>query len=386
MSYLTEIAIERPIGTEGNNKILELIKNELKSSKYTMESLNFKCLTWDNGNSYIKLEDNIYTIYASPFSKGYKGEGKVICCSKISDLKNPEIENNILILDGEITENPLMPKNFPFYFPEEHAKLYDLIEKAKPACILALTGKSALSGLDPYPFFEDGNFLIPSAYVSNKSNFIKTIVNKDVEISINSKIQEAKSEQLIFKKKGTSKDTILICAHMDSKYGTLGALDNASGIYTILEVAKKLDNVQTTSNVEIVPFNGEEYYGVTGQLKYLEYLKKQNINIKLVINIDSAGYKSSNNALSFYNISEDDVNKIINKYNVVLGTEWYAGDHAMFAFQGTPCIVATSSDLFEKGIFTTHTYADTLENVDENLLDELANNLYHIILDFDNKK
>ena len=43
---------------------------------------------------------------------------------------------------------------------------------------------------------------------------------------------------------------------------------------------------------------------MSGQLAYLDYLKENNLNIKLVINIDGVGHIGSENHFSFYNFNE----------------------------------------------------------------------------------
>lgn len=382
MIEITDLAIERPIGSDSNTHILELIKKEFADCNYDLISLPIKCQYWKNGTSSLKQGYFKHELLTSPFSKEFSGRRRLIVCSKIPDLKNSEIKNNILVLKDELTQVPLMPKNFPFYFPDEHQGFYELIEKSDPSCILTLTGKHQMSGLDPYPFFEDGNFNIPSCYASNKLDLEIFDFSKDVEITINSDTEERETEQLILQKRGTTDETIIICAHMDSKYGTKGALDNASGLYTLLEIAKKLIEIKTKANIDIVPFNGEEYYGVSGQLKYLHYLKENETKVKLVINIDSPGYNGSKNALSFYNFEDDTVSAIVSdsKYDFERGINWYAGDHAMFAFQGIPCITATSSNLFEEAINVTHTQKDILANVDVSLLNLLSGDLINILL------
>ncbi|WP_406656650.1 M28 family peptidase [Methanolobus sp. ZRKC2] len=385
MIEMADLSIERPIGSHSNNHILELIKSEFADCNYDLISLPIKCQYWKKGISSIGQGDIRHELLTSPFSRNYNGKGRLIVCSKILDLENSEIENNILVLKDEITQIPLMPKDFPFYFPDENKKFYELVEKSNPACILTLTGKHQMSGLDPYPFFEDGNFSIPSCYASNELDLDKLDLTKDIEITIDSSVEERETEQLILQKRGTSDETIIICAHMDTKYGTDGALDNASGLYTLLQIAKRLEDVKTRSNIHIVPFNGEEYFGVSGQLKYLDYLKDNEKKVKLVINIDSPGYRDSKNALSFYNIEEDRVNDNLSGINddVVKGMDWYAGDHAIFAFQGIPCIAATSSNLFEEAINVTHTSKDVLANVDTSLLNRLSGDLIGILLKLD---
>ena len=157
---------------------------------------------------------------------------------------------------------------------------------------------------------------------------------------------------------------------MDSKNNTLGALDNASGIVTLLKLAESLQLEKY--DVDVVPFNSEEYFGANGELLYLEEIKKNQDNIKLFINIDSVGHVGSKVAVSLYNISEEwtlRITEIINKRNSTqMGQAWYAGDHVPFAFQGISCIAISSSDMWEGGLDQTHTMEDTTQNVDEKLL------------------
>ncbi|MCO5387506.1 MAG: M28 family peptidase [Desulfosporosinus sp.] len=146
---------------------------------------------------------------------------------------------------------------------------------------------------------------------------------------------------------------IIICAHMDTKYGTPGAIDNATGVAVMLKVMENLQNYNGIYDIDVIPFNGEEYYEVKGQLEYLNHIKGEFDSIKLVINIDSPC--------------------------IIMGEEWYAGDHAMFAFKGIPCIAVTSSNLFETVIQITHTQRDTIDQISDNLIDQTADFLTGLI-------
>jgi len=57
---------------------------------------------------------------------------------------------------------------------------------------------------------------------------------------------------------------------------------------------------------------------------------------------------------------------------VIYGSEWYAGDHAAFAFKGIPCMVLSSSDLFDGALNNTHTMSDTADTIDLNLIEPAA--------------
>ena len=96
----------------------------------------------------------------------------------------------------------------------------------------------------------------------------------------------------------------------------------------------------------------------------------------MVINIDSPCMKGSKTAYSSYNFDKslcDLVNEQLEEHlEIKKGEEWYAGDHAMFAFRGIPCMAGTSSNLFEAALELTHTLKDTAEQVDLRLIEVTA--------------
>jgi len=69
----------------------------------------------------------------------------------------------ILVFINELSENAKIPNNFPFYFPDEDKKLYEILEKINPKGIIGITGQDQSSGLNPFPLFEDANLRIPTA-------------------------------------------------------------------------------------------------------------------------------------------------------------------------------------------------------------------------------
>lgn len=231
----------------------------------------------------------------------------------LEELETANCQDCILVVGGELVATPLQPKEYPFYYPDEHRYLIELFERKQPAAIIAATGKHALCGLQPFPLFEDGHFLIPSAYVP-----------------------EAMFEEL------------------------------------------------QGNNIDIVPFNGEEYYEASGEVEYLKYISSSQEKVSLVINIDSPCHAGSKIAVSLYNFDDpakEVVDRLMQTQNeVVYGPEWYAGDHAAFAFRGIPCMVLTSSDLFEGGLDNTHTMRDTLDTVDLSQVELAANYINQYII------
>lgn len=370
------ICKERPVGTANNTMINAYLEEQLNYLGLDVQSLSFECMVWESAISKLQTENETFDILPSPFSEGFVGEGKLVFADTLSTLAQLDCTGDILLLSGDLTQTPLQPKNYPFYFPDEHKQLISILEQKSPTAILALTGSHPLCGLSPFPLFEDGNFKIPSAYLGLSSlKLLTNYVGTTVYLSIVSSNNQRNSRQLIATKHGKNKTKkIVICAHMDSKYNTPGALDNAAGVAVLIETAKRL--IYTEHSIDIVPFNGEEYYGASGELEYLQYLKDRGETVKLLINIDSPCHIGAETAVSFYNFtgaSKEVATKLFDKYDTVgEGQPWYAGDHCAFAFGGTPCVAVTSSDLFDGGLANTHTPKDTIDCIDTGLIVPIA--------------
>ena len=380
MLNFNEICIERPVGSIGNDTVIKLLKNGFSQLNFCTIELPIKCTLWQSHYSFIEQNGKKTEIFSSPFSKELKGSYRIKYVSSIAELKCIKSFNGILVFKNKLTKASLFPKNFPFYFPDDDKAKYEIIENINPVGIIAISGQDPVSGLNPFPIFEDVNFQIPTAYVKSLKNIMD---DKDVFVEINSKNVQRKSKQVIFKKEGKTKDIILIAAHMDTKYSTDGAIDNASGVYTLFKIAELINKSDFNHTIEIVPFNGEDSPEVSGQLAYLKYLKKNKLNIKSVINIDGVGHIGSENMFSFYNFNEKTKMKITAKNNIVEGEQWYSGDHGIFVFQEIPCIAITSNNAFTDLMKITHTTGDKKELVDMKILRELSKTITKIIKTID---
>jgi aminopeptidase YwaD len=384
MFSFSDLCVERPLGSPGNEALLALLKAEMPSPGFSLISRGFGCASWARGASRLRQGGREFAIFPSPFSRGFSGSLPLRLATSMAELEAAASEGAagcLLLLGGELCREPLMPKDFPVYFPEEHRAFYQALERARPACVLALTGKDSLSGLDPFPLFEDGPQSIPSACAP--AEILERLdLKSPVELSIDSRVGQVSSEQLVFEKAGESAGRILLCAHMDSKCGSPGALDNAAGLYALLGAARLLGGERFRHTLDIVPFNGEEHYGIPGELEYLKLLEESGETVRLVLNLDAPGHSGSRNALSFYNVEgerEELILGAVKGHALEKGEPWYAGDHAMFALRGTPCLVASSSDLFAGALAATHTAGDLESTVDLGLLDGLAEAIVKIL-------
>lgn len=87
---------------------------------------------------------------------------------------------------------------------------------------------------------------------------------------------------------------VIICGHYDTITGR-GTNDNGSGVVTIFEVARLLQNIPTEYSIKFINFSGEED-GLIGSQHFVSTVvnaTNPKMNIKLVFNIDEVGGRSN---------------------------------------------------------------------------------------------
>jgi aminopeptidase YwaD len=83
---------------------------------------------------------------------------------------------------------------------------------------------------------------------------------------------------------------VIVCGHYDSIIGT-GTNDNGSGVVSILETARLLQNIPTEYSIKFINFSGEED-GLVGSQHYVSSVVNSTtpkMNIKVVFNLDEVG-------------------------------------------------------------------------------------------------
>ena len=150
---------ERLTGSLKNKEIAEYAKSYFKKNGYHVEEQNFSCIDWNEKGVELLFNGKKISAEASYYSLGCQIETEYIKLSTIDDLEKSNLENKIAVLFGDLTAEQLMPKSFTFYNPEHHQKIISLLEKKKPAAIVTIVDNDT-------SVFEDGDFNIPSVYVS----------------------------------------------------------------------------------------------------------------------------------------------------------------------------------------------------------------------------
>jgi aminopeptidase YwaD len=298
--------------------------------------------------------------------------------------------NRVLLLRDELTREQLMPKNFPFYNPDSHKRIVHLLEKKQPKAIIAATSRNPelAGGLYPFPLIEDGDFDIPSAYMTEQVGN-KLAVHKGRRVSLNVVAHRipAKGCNVVARKGAGGGRRVVVCAHIDAKIGTPGAVDNASGVVVLLLLAELMKEYARDLGVDLVALNGEDYYSAPGQVQYLRTNADRLGEIVLAINIDVAGYYEGNTAYSLYGCPAEIDGAVrrafASRKDTVEGEPWYQSDHSLFIQNGVPALALTSDRFMELSTYVTHTPKDTPDIVDRTRLADVALALRNLLLDLD---
>lgn len=86
--------------------------------------------------------------------------------------------------------------------------------------------------------------------------------------------------------------SLIIAAHYDTVPGSPGADDNASSLAVLLDVARRLRDVELTRPVQVIAFCLEED-NLLGSLAYAEQLRARNQRIQGAVVLECVGYASS---------------------------------------------------------------------------------------------
>jgi aminopeptidase YwaD len=332
----------------------------LDSFGWKIESTSFEGMDWESGGAFLLVGDQSFEVFPSPYSLGCEIETELCVANSLSDLYSSDVGGKLLLLYGEIAREQLMPKHFKFFNPQEHQEIIATLEEKKPAAILSATSRnpSLAGGVYPFPLIEDGDFDIPSVYMTETEGK-KLVEHNGKKASLRSRAYRIPGTgyNVVGRKQGFSEGRIVVTAHIDAKKGTPGAIDNATGVVVLLLLAELFENYAGENTIELVAFNGEDYYSAPGQLIYLNQNQGQLSSINLNINIDGAGYHQGSSSVSFYNVPDHIQACVMDEIGqfpgIIQGTPWPQGDHSIFAQQGVSAIA-----------FTSQWYLDNMESQD----------------------
>ena len=401
--YLNFLCLELPtrqVGSQGNRAATEFIAKKLAGLGFRTECPEFECIDWVTEGAALTVGSKKCVVYSSPYSLGCEESGVLVVANSVGELENDLYTGSgkqrsgklILLVRGELAKEQLMAKNFPFYNPPEHQHIIQLLETFKPQAIIAATSRNPELAGAVYPFslIEDGDFDIPSVYMTeDEGNRLAQQVGKTVSLVSRARRIPSKGCIVTARKAADQGLRIVICAHIDTKPGTPGALDNAGGVVVLLLVAELLERYSGRLGVEILVVNGEDYYAASGEKLYLQINQGKLNQILLNINLDAAGYIHGNTAYSLYDCPEGlkpAIHKaFMSQAGIVEGEQWYQSDHMVFVQNQVSAVAVTSEQIMEVMSQLTHTEGDRPEMVDPEKLVNIALVLKQLVFDLEGR-
>ena len=367
----------RPTGSEANHTAVEYACREFERAGLNVLRQEVDCMDWVDNGGILTVGGKAVPMAAAPYSLPCSVQGELLCVSSREELRCAPVAGKIVLLCGELASEPLMPKGFVFWNPEEHREIISLLENGGVKAVLTVS----LSPERFVPVIEDGDFEVPCAVVLPES-LPRLCSGLPAALTLNAERRPAKAANVIAIY-GSGKHKVCFSAHIDTKPGTPGALDNASGVAVLLALAEELSGRELPYRIEFVLFNGEDHYSNPGEMAYLAAYLSSPSEYVCAFNIDGAGVKGQDFVYSFYECPEQltsSISGFAKKAEGFKQTEpWPQGDHTLFSFSGVPAISITSAGIFALANSVLHTENDTLELIDSKRLETLVKFLLYSV-------
>ncbi len=378
----------RAVGSPGNRAATDWFARQVAAFGFEVETPEFECIDWEHGGAELRLGSTRLEAVPSPYSLGCEVYGKLRVVDSLEALERTSAEGAILLIRGSLAKEQVMPKNFPFYNPEEHQRIIACLERKRPAAILAATGRDPgmAGGLSPFPLIEDGDFDIPCAHMAEDAGAeLAGHAGEAAGLTIRARRSAASGYNVEARKGPTTGARIVVFAHIDAKLGTPGALDNAAGVVTLLLLAESLQSHTPGVGIELVALNGEDYYSAPGEKLYLRRNAERFSEVLLGVNIDGAGDRVGEMAFSLYGCPPPMAVAIRRAFHMrpgmIEGEAWYQSDHSLFLMHARPALAVTSARFSELWAVIAHTEKDVPELVSPEKLEDLARVLREVVID-----
>ena len=364
VDHLRTIASEigpRPVGSEANRLAVAYARGVLDGTGMEVEEQPFEALAWKDLGSTLTLNSGSKRVMANPFSPPCQVQAEAVLVRTVEELERADVRGKVVVMAGDLSSEQLFPKNYPFFSVPEHQRVVSLLEERAPSAIVCVS--SRVESIEP--IIEDGDFHIPSVTVPKT---LQIENGQPLLLTVSTHSELSWGSNVVASSHSRKGRRIVVCAHIDTKPDTPGALDNASGVATLLLLAELLAESYGGAGVEIALLNGEDYYSSPGQVRYVQELGDSIGEIDLAINVDGVGYAGSLNTVAFFEMSDGlraSVNAVVEKSQGIVSVDpWPQGDHMIFAAAGIASLALTSASSFDLLESLVHTEKDTTEILD----------------------
>ncbi len=358
----------RHSGTPGNLAAAAYLADEMRALGLEVEEQRFEIPTWAVEEQYLKAAGQELAVYANPYSPSCAVEAELAAVGTLAELEQAHLGGKIAVLYGDLTRAPISAKSW-FLTEERDRRIMELLEANPPAVILAVQAAPGSTNR----IFEDWEFLLPSATLPAESGRVVLLhTGERAEVRLRTVSGRGMTANIIGHRQGTRPETLVLCAHYDTKVDTPGANDNAAGVAAMLAAAELLRGDELDCNLELVAFTNEEYLPI-GDDTYLERRGEGFLDrVLMAINFDGPGHILDVNSLASFTCSAEfqaEVEAVSRAYPAMQWVEpWPQSNHSTFAMRGVPALAFSSRAIW----LYSHQHDDSLRWVHPPRLVECA--------------
>lgn len=368
--HLQQLSVEigpRPSGSTANAQAADYIATTFRDAGLAVERQPYTVPAWEALETALWLDDASAAVVANVYAPSCDVSGPPLPLGTMAELETADLNGRIAILYGDLTREPLAAKAWPFK-DEQAARLVDLLEAKRPLALITIPAKAgALARLA-----EDWEFEIPSATVPQAvgAQLLRKLPST-VRLRIDSRRTPGQASNVVARLPGARSDTIVLCAHFDTKVDTPGAADNGGGTAVLLALAQHFSQQSLPLTLEFVAFNNEEYLPL-GDDEYLRRKGDRFGEIVAAINCDGVGPALGVNTVTA--VTDDDaftaqIRACGDAFPGVLWVDpWPESNHSTFAFRGVPSVALSNTAV----MMHAHLRSDTIDWISRDKLGEAA--------------
>jgi aminopeptidase YwaD len=343
MDFLVKEIGERPGGSPGCLRAEDYIFDCFTANGWITEKQTFACPDWKDLGSTLLLNGRPLAAVTNAFSPSCNVQAGIVPLGSLSELETADLDGRIGVTYGALLPVPLSPKSW-FLKSERDDRIIQQLESKKPRALITIQGIGG--GVER--LIEDWELAIPSVTVSAEVGKELLLADSPRLELIIASTREPGITSNIVGRSGSKRRRVVLCAHHDTKYGTPGACDNASGVATILTLSEFLSTKDYPFMVELVSFTNEEYLPI-GDDEYLRRNGGDDLgDVIACINIDGVGQllaPDSITAVSAGQAFEDALIRLAQSRGDLEWVDpWPESNHSTFSFRGVPSVAFTSTN------------------------------------------
>jgi aminopeptidase YwaD len=342
LRVLVEEIGERPGGSAANRSTIDYLTKVLDEAGWLVEQQWFDCPAWTDLGTELRANGRQLPAATNAFSAPCDVAAPLMAVGTLAELQQADLHGRAVLLYGDVAPAPLSPKSW-FLLSEREAEIIALLEHGRPAVLV--TAQRFGGGLER--LIEDWEFTIPSATISAETaRELLQNLPAEVHLHIASSRAAGRTANVLARSR-PRKQRVVICAHHDTKFGTPGALDNASGCAVVLALAETMVAARYPFAIELVFFANEEYLPI-GDDEYLLRQRDDGLgDILACINIDGVGLWNAPDSITAMSAGpefEAALHQVAARYPQIIWTEpWPESNHSTFAWRGVPSVAFTSA-------------------------------------------